>query len=247
MPEITAILNTYRRPWALPLQYEAIKSQTLTPKHIMIWQNKGNDKLPLEPLDRNIYLKEDLCANISTSNLGVWARFAYALNATTEYVCIFDDDTIPGPGWFQNCVDTMNTHEGLLGTNGVIFKDLDYMKYDQAGWANPNEEVKEVDIGGQAWFFKRKWLGEFWKEAPIPSHPFSGEDIHFSYALQKAGIKTYVPPHPIANKTIWGSMPETATQLGVDNNAISVNYHMSHFGQNLKDYKEKGFKYINKL
>jgi hypothetical protein len=36
-------------------------------------------------------------------------------------------------------------------------------------------------------------------------------------------------------------------KLGVDNVAISCNFHGSHFGQNLVHYKNKGFKYINNL
>ena len=52
--------------------------------------------------------------------MGVWARFAYALNAKTEYIAMFDDDTIPGPLWFENCLNTMKRHEGLLGTIGLV-------------------------------------------------------------------------------------------------------------------------------
>lgn len=244
--KITAILNCYRRPWALPMQYEAVKNQTIKPAEIMIWQNKGDTRYPLEPMDRNVFA--DNVSAVSNKNFGVWARFAYALNATTEYVCIFDDDTIPGLRWFENCIETMKTHEGLLGTVGVKFKDLNYKEYERHGWSDPNEETERVDIVGHSWFFKREWLGAFWREAPIPIHEFSGEDVHFSYAIQKyLKLKTYVPPHPVHNKMIWGSMPDTGAQLGVDINAISVNFHGSHFGANLKHYKGKGFKYINKI
>jgi len=247
MQEITAVLNSYKRPWALPAQYDAVKNQSVAPKEIFLWQNCGREDKKLEPLDR-VIANQVTAAAISSTNFGVWARFAFALNATTEYICILDDDTIPGHNWFKNCLDTMKTHEGLLGTNGVIFEDLDYNKYTQHGWAKPNEEVQEVDIVGHAWFGKREWLGAFWRDAVFPRHCLSGEDIHFSYSIQKyLGLKTYVPPHPRSDMTLWGSMPDTANQLGVDANAISVNYHGSHFGQNLKDYKEKGFKYMNSL
>lgn len=246
MSEVTVILNLFRRPWALAAQYSAVKNQTVKPTEIMIWQNCGDKEKPFLPLDRQILTQST--SVITNSNFGVWSRFAFALNAKTEYVCIFDDDTIPGNRWLENCLATMGRHEGLLGTNGVIFKDLNYGEYEQFGWASPNESTTQVDIVGHSWFMKREWLGAFWREAIVPNHYLSGEDIHFSYAIQKyLGLNTYVPPHPIGLQNLWGSQPDTGYQLGVDHNAISLNFHSSHFGENLKLYKEKGFKYIEGL
>jgi hypothetical protein len=47
-----------------------------------------------------------------------------ALLANTEYVCIFDDDTIPGKRWFENYLSTIKQYNGLLGTVDVLFKKL---------------------------------------------------------------------------------------------------------------------------
>jgi hypothetical protein len=81
---ITVILNGYKRSSHFERQLNAIKSQTLRPKEIMLWQNKGED------FDTSL-TEQTTHANCN-KNLGVWARFAFALNARTEYVCIFDDD-----------------------------------------------------------------------------------------------------------------------------------------------------------
>lgn len=243
--EISVILNCFKRPQALERQFKAIANQTLKPKHIFIWQNKG-DFQDFQPLNNDI--SKQCVTTISNTNFGVWARFAYALNCRTEYVCVFDDDTIPGSKWLENCYNTIQEKNGLLGTIGVIFKDLDYTNYIRHGWANPNEKTEQVDIVGHSWFFKREWLGAYWRECEIPYHFLSGEDVHFSYAIQKyLGLNTYVPPHPIQDKEMWGSYDDTAYSLGVDKVAISCNYHGSHFGQNLKNYKNKGFKYLNNL
>jgi len=203
----------------------------------MFWQNKDRE----EKFDYS--LLQSCVVTVSNANFGVWARFAYALNATTEYVCVFDDDTIPGSKWLENCLDTIEKQEGLLGTIGVIFKDENYINYDRYGWANPNEEIKQVDIVGHSWFFKREWLGAFWREAPIPESSICGEDMHFSYSIQKhLGLGTFVPPHPKDNPEMWGSNPSLAFQYGVDKNAISVNHHASAFGKALKTTIDKGFK-----
>ena len=69
------------------------------------------------------------------------------------------------------------------GRRNFIFKDLNYHGYHRFGWDNPNEKVEKVDIVGHSWFFKREWLGAYWREAALPLHYLSGEDIHFSYSI----------------------------------------------------------------
>ena len=48
----------------------------------------------------------------------------------------------------------------------------------------------------------------------------NGEDIMFSYLLQKYGnIKTFVPPHPENNKELWCTDYKFAFESGNDDNA----------------------------
>ena len=155
--EITVILNVYKRTNNLLKQIDAINAQTIKPKQILIWQNKGNNELP-----KNIFSKPYISCN--NFNYGVWARFAFAFNAKTEYICVFYDDTIPGRKWFENCLNTMENHEGLLGTRGLRFKSkVRYSPNICYGWDNPNINTEKVDIVGHSWFFKREWLGAFWR------------------------------------------------------------------------------------
>ena len=236
---ITVILNVYKRLDNLPIQLEAIQSQTIKPKEILIWQNKGNLEMP-EKFFNKAYV------SVNNKNYGVWARFAFALNAKTEYVCIFDDDTIPGKRWFENCIDTMKNFEGLLGTRGLKFKSKKrYTPNIGFGWDNPNNEVEKVDIVGHSWFFKREWLGAFWRELPpINSSLIAGEDIHFSYSIQKhLGLGTYVPPHPLNDTELWGSNSKLAVLLGNDNEGISNKEDsIKKFNESLKYYTDRDFK-----
>ena len=91
------------------------------------------------------------------------------------------------------------------------------------GRDNPNSKTEKVDIVGHCWFFKREWLSTFWRE--LPPNDFSniaGEDIHFSYTIQKyLGLETFVPPHPPNDFDLWGSNPKLANLLGNDNKGIS--------------------------
>ena len=237
---VTVVLNGYKRGQHLAQQLEAVKKQTLRPKEIMLWQNAGED------FDPQIAGKTTWAS--CNKNLGVWARFAYALNAKTEYICVFDDDTIPGKRWLENCYETIQKHEGLLGTIGVIYHTPNsYHPMDRVGWAEPNEKTERVDIVGHSWFFKREWLSTFWRELPEEDHPMIvGEDMHFSVMLQKyLGLNTYVPPHPKDNKELWGSLPDTAWSIGQDQAALSMNMdNVELMSQQLRKYTNNGFKII---
>lgn len=232
---ISVILNGFKRPRLLKEQADAINNQTEQTR-LYVWQNTGQIDPEVE--------RGAICAS-SNYNFGVWARFAFALNCNTKYVCVFDDDTIPGKNWLKNCKDTISINRGLLGTVGVIFNDLSYRNYDRVGWPNPNAETQKTDIVGHSWFFEREMLCDFWRESEPPIHNLSGEDVHFSYSIQKySGLGTYVPPHPESDLSLWGSQPHTAISYGVGSEAISSNCHASHFSANLLHYYNKGFKYI---
>ena len=218
--KITVILNSYRRPYNLKMQVEAIKKQTVQPTEIWIWVN-GHE-------DNRGYDYSDLGVNKIFHNDHNWkfyGRFAAALLSDTEYVAIFDDDTIPGERWFENCLETMKTKQGILGSAGVILNSKIYMDHRRSGWAARNEEIERVDLVGHAWFFKREWLQYLWKEKP-PTWD-NGEDIQFSYAAQKYGnIQTYCPPHPPSDKSLHGSI--LGNELGIDSKATSNNNQVSH-------------------
>jgi GT2 family glycosyltransferase len=176
------------------------KNQTIKPDEILLWYNNPGDS------DPNYEIGTKIPTAYCTANFGVWARFAFALNAKSEYICIFDDDTIPGKKWLENCLNTMKTHEGLLGTVGLYYPQplpaqhpqcSYYEYYERYGWVSGNDEIKQVDLVGHSWFFKKEWLSDYWRELPDPKYNICGEDMHFSYMLQKyRGIPTYVPAHP---------------------------------------------------
>jgi GT2 family glycosyltransferase len=242
MTDITVILNVYKRPHVLQEQLDAIKNQTIQPKQIIIWHNHVDGY----EIPENIRNNKSLIIMNCNKNMGVWARFAAALTANTEFICVFDDDTIPGKKWFENCINTINVVNGLLGTVGVIFNPNASRYMDWAGrigWCNPNITTMKADIVGHSWFFRRSWLPELFKIVPDYNKFFvTGEDMGLSYAFQKIGINTYVPPHPYNDIEMFGSIPQSAIKYGTEQVGISLNN--PPFDEMFLYYKNKGFKFL---
>jgi hypothetical protein len=203
---VTVILNGFRRPHALQEQYLAVKNQTYPDIKIMFWGNTYD----VETV--NQFPKEILssCTTaICNENLGVWARFAFALNAYTPYICMLDDDTIPGKKWIEHCLDSIKSTSGLMGGRGVRFTGDDYLNYpgcNYEGVGKGNESLKRVDIIGHSWFFERDWLRFYWLDMPDVQLSSGGEDMHFSYVLQRRlGLYSYIPPQPEDDPELWAS------------------------------------------
>lgn len=219
-PGITVILNAYRRTHLLQEQVERVRNQTIAPKQIWIWANYHEDAAGF---DYNT-LGVDRVFN-NDYNWKFYGRFAAALLADTEYVALFDDDTMPGENWLKNCMETMKIQEGILGGIGVKLHSDSYADHERFGWASHNDKIKKVDLVGHAWFFKREWLSHLWTEKPVTWE--NGEDIQFAYLAQKyGGIGSYVPPHPQGDPSRSSSLK--GYELGVDDKATSsaANHHI---------------------
>lgn len=245
MSNVTVIMNSYKRPESMQEQYESILNQTVKNINIMCWCNN------IENITKNQEIFSKIVFAGSNYNLGVWARFAYALNAPTDYICMVDDDTIFGSRWIENCLETMKTHEGLLGCRGVRMVADDYQNYPGCQYesiSGNNDDVEQVDIMGHCWFFKKEWLRAYWAEMPYQIPPFGGEDMHFSFVIQKHfGLNTYVPQQPENDKDLWGSVnpskygedmvATSRTQNGFSQAHSYWNYILSQGYKLVKDQK----------
>ena len=218
--DITVILNCYRRPYNLKMQIEAIREQSIKPVQIWLWVNHHEDNKDFDFSDLDV---DRVFEN--NFNWKFYGRFAAALLADTEFVAMYDDDTIPGSKWHENCLQTMKTHEGILGSAGVILKGSRYVQHDRCGWPTKNEQITPVDLVGHSWFFKREWLRYLWQEKPVTWD--NGEDIQFGFMAKiHGGIQTYCPPHPANDKSMHGSI--LGNELGIDDKATSTNKAVSH-------------------
>ena len=243
MNDITVILNCYKRPRYLKEQIQTIENQTIKPKEIWIWYNAPEDEKQID-LSKDFGNYKIVTSN---TNFKFHGRFALGLLAQTEYVVFFDDDTMPGSQWFENCLKTMDLKgESILGTTGVVFNgrigDYNYENNTKVGWNGSNNEVPaKVDLVGHSWFMKKSTLKYLFYEEPLTWD--NGEDIQLSYlALKYNGIETYVPPHPANNQELWGSKKSTGWRYGTDSKSSwRRGSHMNLRNDIVKKYREDGW------
>jgi len=218
---ITAILNCYRRPQNLAAQLQALSNQTIPPDDIWIWKNYHSDN---DVIDFNKLGYKVFNCNFNWKYCG---RFAAACLVDTDFTAILDDDTIPGNRWFENCLETFKESPGILGTAGIyLHSNYIYNSHARFGWPSSNPITVEVDLVGHSWFFPANYIKHMWMEKPMWAN---GEDIHFSAMCQiHGGIKTYAPPHPVNDKSLWGSL--YGNELGIDAVATSrVQNHVKFY------------------
>jgi hypothetical protein len=215
---ISVILNVYKRPYTLEAQIKAIKEQSIPIKseNIHVWYNNVEDGIEqFLPEDENIKTYE------CSYNTKFFGRFTIPLLCKTPYIAMFDDDVIPGKDWFKNCLDSIQTCNGILGGSGVIVHGKSYIPNHKVGWNGlHSNNIEKVDLVGHAWFFKQEWAKFMWMEEPVSWD--NGEDMFFSYVAQKHGIDTFVPPHPENNIEMWGNNPNKDNKWGFDKNAHSL-------------------------
>ncbi|MDZ7698353.1 MAG: glycosyltransferase [Deltaproteobacteria bacterium] len=243
-PKISVILTAWNRPQYLEEQVRSIFSQTIPPLEIVLWYNQPSKRLGLlkrkQLIDFNHSdkVKKIICDH----NFGIVPRFSLAPCLDGDYICIFDDDTIPGSKWFENCLGHIKNEDCILGTIGLRFLGFEnrtvLSEKPRMGWEGNNEKLEWVDVVGHCWFFRKKWAKFFWDEAPLLKS--FGEDIHFCAMLKKHGIRAACPPHPPDAKPLWGSL---RPEIGVDKVAISCSRERSLDYYNVVKYEmDNGFK-----
>jgi len=242
--KISVILTAWMRPQYLEQQVASVLEQTIPPHEIVLWYNQPPKRLGLMERKQLVnfknaeYVKKIIC----DFNFGIVPRFTLAACLEGDYICIFDDDTIPGKRWFENCLNYVDKEKAICGTIGLRYLSRNEIitEKPRMGWEGMNTKLEFVDLVGHSWFFCRRWAPYFWEEEPVLRS--FGEDIHFCAMLQRHGIRAACPPHPENDKSLWGSInPER----GVDRVAISCSEDRSKDFLRVVQYEiEKGYKPI---
>ena len=243
--EITVIISLWKRN-NYEAQLEHLMEQTKKPYQIWIYQNESHIDVSI-PED----IKKEYNISVIQSkdlNFKFYGRFAVSLLCDTEYVAIFDDDTLPGNRWLESCINTSKKHNALVGTRGAILNtDLSnqlptnqpYVKSVGCCDGIFLDEDMKVAFLGHCWFAKTSWIQNLWRDLPYTWD--NGEDIHLSAACQiYEGIDSVVPRMPANDKSLWG---DCSPQLGSDEHASwkRTNHNDTRY-QVMRHWYNKGWK-----
>lgn len=244
---ITVVFTVYKRPQTLLKQLEAITKQSIRPDELILFQDKVRSGDPII-LEKSLLERFDK-VKIASSNQGVWGRFKYAKDhATGDYICILDDDTIPGRKWLETCLDLSSEREAVYASLGIrLTKGGKYPFSDfyRIGWCSANKRSEAVDFAGHSWFFKRECLDWMFEETEsVQAIKTAGEDMGLSFAAYRHGIPTMITPHPLKDFSVWGSMPNEAVEYGNDTAATGINGNYENMNTALRLYEEMGWKHI---
>ena len=88
-------------------------------------------------------------------------RFALAALATTPFVCVVDDDKIPGARWLDAAVRASARHDAIVGSNGRLWRGptLYHVAVEARLLEGDEAELVEVDFLGNCWTFRPAWAG----------------------------------------------------------------------------------------
>lgn len=223
MKTVTVVLNGYKRQNTLAEQISSLKNQTYPIEKILYFNFKSTD--PQFIPDYDLLVREGIEYAETSHHYGVWGRFTFALNATTDFVCIMDDDIAPGKKYIENCIESYKKQPGVYGTMGSAF-DPKTQQIINYGWKDINNDTPiQVNYLYQTWFMPREVLHAFWSEM-MPENLLNkrriGEDMTVSLmARKKLGLKSYVVPHPSNNKDLWGNT--IGHKYGIDDFAVHLN------------------------
>ena len=223
---VTVVLTLYKRPEVLRYQYDAIRQQTLLPSEIILFQDqiKNGERVKIDDTISPLFDRIE----IADENVGVWGRFKFARDyARGPYVCLFDDDTIPGECWLESCHFHMQNKLAVYSTLGISLiksQGYPYNGFYRIGWSSANRRCEEVDFAGHAWFIKREWLSWMFENTErYQEIRYAAEDMCLSVKAAQHDIPTIITPHPYKNKSVWGSQYEDALKYGNSKAALGIN------------------------
>ena len=204
--EVTVILNVYKRINIFETQLQAVINQTIKPKEIWVCIFAS----PYEKDFLAILTKYPQVKVIrSDINFKFYGRFQLALQATTPYVCFYDDDRFPRENnlkFYLELVQKKEFEKAILGQWGWMLHEPEYKDdeiiaeweyhphYQNSWWISSNStragRAFKVDYLCGHWFTHRDTLFSIFREVDIDFS--TGEDMRLSIlAYKHHGIESY--------------------------------------------------------
>lgn len=202
--DVTVLLTVFKRK-TLNLQLEALARQTVAPKHIVVYHDCNFRKIPKKKL-----LRQGIQVTENSFNTKFHGRFAYLLNARTEWVTVLDDDIIPGPRCLESYLDQAQKLDAIVGGMGRIARSNPHREsLEQPGDVGIRPDPVLVDFVGHMWFLRKRNLYDMFAYEPVTYE--TGEDMHLCFSSKlRSGTPAYVAGQPSLEHSCDTSMNKYA-------------------------------------
>jgi hypothetical protein len=188
------LYSSGQAPQLLAQQVQALARQSIHAKSIWVHVDgpTGHDERTLSKMS----------AHRTPVHFGRYFRLSLARNATTQYVAILDEDTVPGRRWLERTILALMEAEEIveadggelpfggfvLAGSGSVLASDDPADVRLVGPELPRDEPCSVDFGRQSWVFRAE-LGRIVDGIPR----VGGSPIAFGFAMSAAASAAEIP------------------------------------------------------
>lgn len=202
--DLTVLLTVYKRK-TLKRQLDALRRQTVAPKHIIVYHDETHRRIPKRWLVRNGFWVTE-----NSFNTKFHGRFASLLNAPTEWVTVLDDDIIPGEKCLESYLDQAASLDAIVGGMGRIARSNSAREsLQQPADVGLRDEPSLVDFVGHMWLMRKSTLFDMFAVEPVTWD--TGEDMHLCFSAKlRSGTRSYAAAQPTEESSCDGSMNKYA-------------------------------------
>ena len=235
--DLTVLLTVYKRK-TLGIQLEALDAQSVRPKNVVVYHDESHRKIPKRRLiRRGIDVTEN---SFNTKFLG---RFAYLINAPTEWVAVLDDDIIPGRLCLENYLSQAQETDGIIGGMGRVARTNPQMEsLIQPPDVGTRPQPVLVDFVGHMWLFRKAQLFDMFAIPPVTYQ--TGEDMHLCFSSKlRSGISSYAA----GQRSDDESCDVSLNKYAADEHAAYLNMPKSEREGVENYFADKGLKFITQI
>lgn len=220
-PTFSVIITLYKRKNYLAEQYRAIIAQSPLEIIYIINENHIAPEFVRKATSSSVKIVH---SQINT----LYSRFALAYIARGEYVCVLDDDIIPGSRWFANAIRASRAWNAMAVASGRLYNPAGRLGFFTIAVPyasqNPLEDVScaETDIlcdwGCNAYLFRRDWCGYLTGQMRYNDALKTYDDMQSAISLYMlGGIRCVAPMQPEWDASLRASIKQ---EYGNDDNAL---------------------------
>lgn len=217
-----AVITLWKRVEYLEEQLDAVFGQSVPPEKVILIQNEYHFDIP------NDIRSRDRVEVIQSGLNSLYTRWIVGYLADAKFVCVFDDDVIPGSNWIQSCIRASEKHNALVGPSGRRAKPSETPAWESVETVGSNDDAI-CDWVCNSYFFQTAWIKYIVEARRYRGSHKTFDDIQLATTLKALGnINCVVPAQPGSDERLNGHLKR---KYGHDEHALWKRSASEHTNQ----------------